>query len=103
MKSLKIVSETKKGLLNGPATIYINDKKVCKTSFSDQIEFVKSVNHPVGVQNQVSRDRAAINCLLVVASLACLVLSLVTTDLQPVWIVLFIVLYVGQLIEVAFC
>ena len=40
--SLKIIYEMKRGVFNGPATIFINEKKVCRTSFSDQIEFIKS-------------------------------------------------------------
>lgn len=35
VKSLKIIYEMKRGVFNGPAMIFINDQKVCKTNFSD--------------------------------------------------------------------
>ena len=33
-----IVADIKKGVFNGPATIFINQKRICKTKFQDQIE-----------------------------------------------------------------
>ena len=99
VKNLSIVSEMKKGVANGPAVIYMDDKKVCRTSFSDQIEFVKSANHPVGKENLISTDRALINSLLVFSFLICLVLTLALPDTAVVWISLSVVLYIAQLIE----
>lgn len=40
VKSLSITFEIKRGVFNGTAAISINEKKVCKTKFSDQIEFI---------------------------------------------------------------
>ena len=40
VKSLSFTFEMKRGVFNGTAVISINDKKVCKTKFSDQIEFI---------------------------------------------------------------
>ena len=69
--------EVKKGILNGPATIYINEKRVCRTTFNDTIEVIKSPNHPVGKENLISTDRAVVNCLLVLSSITCFLMTLV--------------------------
>ena len=32
---LTFVADVKKGVFNGPATVYVNGKKICKTKFHD--------------------------------------------------------------------
>lgn len=100
VSNLNFIYEMKKGIQNGPATISINNKKVCRTNFSDQIEFVKSTNHPVGRQNLISTDRAFLNFILVFLSIACLVMVLVMPDMKIVWIIVSTVLYTLQMLEV---
>ena len=92
----------KKGILNGPATIYINDKRVCRTSFSDTLEVIRSPKHPVGKENLISTDRAIINCLLVLSSIICFLMTLLMPDIGSIWLVFGSVLYIVQLIEVLF-
>ena len=103
VKSLSIVNEMKRGILNGPATILVNEKKICKTSFSDQIEFMRSKNHPIGPGNMITNDRAAINFVLVLLVLTCLFLAALSPENKTLWIVLSIVVYALQWLEVFFC
>ena len=84
----------KKGILNGPATIFVNDKKLCRSTFSDQIEFIQSKNHPVGSDNLISSDLAAINCSLVVISVSSLLMVLTQPDLSPLWISIGVLFYI---------
>ena len=56
IESLKIVYQNKRGVNNGPATIFVNKKKVCETVFSDQVEFVRSNRHPIGRENLIGSD-----------------------------------------------
>ena len=99
-KSVHIVQEIKKGVSNGPATLFVNEKKVCRTRFSDQIEFVRSRSHPVGKDNLISTDRAALNCVLVLASIICFLLLVLLPDQRVLWVCLGGFLYIAQLIEV---
>ena len=102
IKSLQILNEMKKGIMNGPATIIIDEKKVCKTSFTDHIEHIKSSNHPVGKQNLVSRDGALLNCLLVVFSFIFMIMIMVVPDASIAWICIGVVLYITQIVEALF-
>ena len=69
IKHLTFVAEVKKGIFNGPATIYVNGKKLCKTKFYDCVEMISAWNHPIGRNNFFTSDLAALNCfpLLLVA------------------------------------
>ena len=86
--------------MNGPATIYVNDKVVCRTNFSDHFEFIKNPDHPVGANNQITTDRAVFNCLLALATVICFMLTLVYQDLTPLWVTIGMLLYAAQLLEV---
>ena len=103
IQSLSIVHEMKKGIMNGQATIFVNDKRVCRTNFSDHFEFIKSPNHPVGSDNLITTDRAVVNCILVLTTIISFLLTLVYPDLAPLWLTLGIVLYSLQLLEVYLC
>ena len=83
----------KKGIANGPAVISINDKRICKTSFSDHVEFVKSSNHPVGKSNLISTDRALLNCMLGLLFIICLVLIRSMPDIAILWIIISLIIY----------
>ena len=85
----------KKGIANGPATINCNDKRVCRTNFFDQIEMIKSSNHPIGPNNIITKDRAVVNCILVLASLICFLLIAVVPELGSMFQILGALLYVG--------
>ena len=102
IKSLQILHEMKKGIMNGPATIIIDEKKVCKTSFTDNIEHIKSSNHPVGKQNLISKDGALINCLLVVFSFISMIMIIIVPDAAIAWISIGLVLYIVQVVEAFF-
>lgn len=91
----------KRGVFNGPATIFINEQKVCKTAFQDKIEVIRSYDHPVGRENLISNDRAALNCILVLVSVCSLVMISAMPDLAPVWIIIAILGQAAQLLEVA--
>lgn len=99
-KSVHIVQEMKKGVANGPASLFINEKRICRTQFSDQIEFIKSKNHPVGKDNLMSTDRAALNCIIVLVSMICFMMIFVLPDQSQYWVIIGGVLYLAQLIEV---
>ena len=77
---LTFVADVKKGVFNGPATIYVNGKKICKTKFQDQIEIINAWNHPVGRNNLITTDLAALNCLLGAISMICFGMSFVIGD-----------------------
>ena len=85
------------------ATIYVNEKRVCRTTFSDHFEFIKSTNHPVGPTNLITTDRAVINCLIMLTTIICFLMTIVMPELTPVWVSVGTLLYVAQLIEVFFC
>ena len=102
VNSLSIQHEMKKGILNGSATIFVNEKKVCRSNFSDHFELIKSPNHPVGAENFITTDKAVINCILVLLSIICFLITLVYGELAPAWITLGIFLYMIQLLEVYF-
>ena len=99
IKSLHILNEMKKGVHNGPATIIIDGKKACRTSFIDQIEYIKSSNHPIGRENMVSTDRALLNCLLVVFAFISIIMVMVVPDGAIAWISISVVLYTAQIVE----
>jgi hypothetical protein len=42
VNQLKFIGEIRKGIWNGPASIYIDGKKLCTTSFQDQIEVINA-------------------------------------------------------------
>ena len=100
--SLTFFHEMKKGICNGPATIFINEKRVCRSTFSDCIEIVRSPEHPVGKDNLLSTDRAIVNCLLVLVSIICFLMTLLMPDIGTIWLIIGSILYIIQLIEVLF-
>lgn len=100
VKSVHFVQEMKKGVANGPASLFINEKRVCRTQFSDKIEIIKSKNHPVGKANLMSTDRAALNCILVLVSAICFLLVSVLPEQSSFWVIIGGVLYLVQLVEV---
>ena len=97
---MSIIFEMKKGIKNGPATISINDQRVCKTNFSDQIEFINSSRHPIGKRNTITKDRAILNCLLVLATVICFIMIVATPDVAYLWIILGLIFYLAQIVEV---
>lgn len=100
IKSIHFQHEVKKGIMNGMATIFVNDQRVCRTTFSDHFEFVKSSNHPIGKMNIITTDRAVINCLIALTTLLCFAMTVIKPDLNSVWISVGILLYLVQLVEV---
>ena len=98
-QSLKIMYQVKRGVTVGPATIFIDKKRVCKTQFSEQIEFIKTRNHPIGTHNMLSSDSALLNCLLVLLFIASIVMIEVMDELAYVWVTLAVFFYSAQLIE----
>ena len=51
----------------------------------------------------VSVDRAHINCALVLVSMSTLMMLLAYPDLSIIWILISVLFYIAQLIEVAYC
>ena len=51
----------------------------------------------------VSVDRAHINCALVLVSMSTLMMLLAYPDLSTIWILISVLFYIAQLIEVAYC
>ena len=77
VKHLTFVAEVKKGIFNGPATIYLNGKKLCKTKFYDCVEMISAWNHPVGRNNFFTSDLAALNCILGASSMICFAMGFI--------------------------
>ena len=100
--SLIFQQEVSNGIQSGLATIFINEKRVCRSTFQDHFEFIKSSNHPVGADNLITTDRAVLNCILVLFTSIIFLLRLVNPELTSVWFTVGAILYVVQLFEVYF-
>ena len=61
---------------------------------------IKSSNHPIGSENIITKDRAVINCALVLAALVCFLLIAVVSDFSIIFGVVGAILYISQLVEV---
>ena len=101
VKHLTFVAEVKKGIFNGPATIYVNGKKLCKTKFYDCVEMISAWNHPIGRNNFFTSDLAALNCILGAASVICFAMSFIMEENHMIWLLSGVLVYCLQLIE--FC
>ena len=54
---------------------------------------MKSKNHPIGVENNITNDRAVLNCALIFLFLTCIFLSTLSPDYQTFWVTLGIIFY----------
>ena len=72
----------KKGIMNGAATIFVNEKRVCRTNFSDHFEFVRSAEHPVGSANMITTDRAFVNCIMMLSTIICFMMAHIFPNLS---------------------
>ena len=99
VKHLTFVAEVKKGLFNGPATIYVNGKKLCKTKFYDCVEMISAWNHPVGRNNFFTSDLAALNFVLGASSMICIAMSFIIEEYSLILLISGVLLYVLQLFE----
>ena len=102
ISSLIFQQEIRKGIQNGLTIIFINEKRVCRTAFQDHFEFIKSSNHPVGADNLITTDRAALNCILVLLMSILFLLRFAKPELTFVWVTFGTLLYIVQLFEVYF-
>ena len=62
---------------------------------------IKSANHPIGSDNIITKDRAVLNCVLVLAALVCFLLIAVIPDSSIIFGIVGAILYIGQLVEVS--
>ena len=76
------------------ATIFVNEKRICRTAFSDHFEFIKSPDHPVGPSNLITTDRAVINCLIMLTAIISFMMTIVVPELTPVLVSIGFLLYV---------